>query len=316
VTRVLAAVAVALMLVVGVPAAAVASLGQDPDSTIELSATGAAPGGRVTVTLHGWPTGVVEVAICSSAGEATSSATCAIASSLTMSVSPGRIATGTLRVAAPPADCPCEVRARSLDRRTEVAAPLGLRGLVESPARQEGAWSSRPVVVDQVALSGRGLTEQFGLSGNRIVTMRIRNRGSERVSGIALSVAAGKKGSDLEAVDVPDVAPIEPGRSRRVRVPVRFDGPVSGTYVVEVTVSAASVSSMASVDTTVHPWGLVALGAVLVVALAVRLVRLRRGLARRRADDRTDDSAESTLDPLDTTEHGRENPRLEEAAIP
>jgi len=164
-------------------------------------------GGELSVTLTGWPDGQpVSVTVCGALAQH-GSADCAVASGTLLAPDAGGRAEGSLAAAAPPAACPCVVRARALtgSLTVAVAAPARIVGLAP-PAQPTGAAAAEP---DSAIVSAPETTPAPGLTVGRYLALLAAGVAVILIVGLVVLARARRRREPTSAVPsaVPSAAP-------------------------------------------------------------------------------------------------------------
>ncbi|MDA8267517.1 MAG: hypothetical protein M0013_03965 [Actinomycetota bacterium] len=283
--RLVAVVAVGTAL----PAPAAAS------SLPRLSATPSAvrPGSVMSIGAYGLnPLTDYQVQICGDAGIRTS-ADCDLPASTTAATSQAGHFVVELRVAAPPAPCPCVVKAEPLVGRGTLTqqvltVPITITGASYAPpaaqAVSEGYSGLR--VIHAVVVGSGSWAEWFGATPHRALLVRLRNVSADLIPSTPFVLRAGQGPDPSQVVATPVLPPLFPGQTVSYRVPVTFPAMSIGHY--EVVGSLGSVGQIVpfTARTTLMPWGLLALAALVVALTVARAVMRRRRRAARSATGR------------------------------
>ena len=267
---------------VGTTSARAQAVEQAPTITLDRAAL--KPGERVLVTLTGWRSQVVTVAVCGNLAKRGSS-DCNMAASQAFGIARGAgTALAQLTVPGPPTSCPCVIRASSSAQAEVALAPIDLIGVPVGPLVDPTAES--PVVISLETRRVRGgLIKAFrsALGGPTVydVTISIRNRSPELLPSVALWGSVGRSRTDeLVSFLLPSSGELAPGATWTGTERVRLPAPVLGTYVWRA--GAAGGGSIGQVEkvSSLFPKALPLLGMVLLVDLAAMAWRRR---ARRKA---------------------------------
>ncbi|MEV7229744.1 hypothetical protein AB0M79_22360 [Polymorphospora sp. NPDC051019] len=266
------AAALAVAAALGTPVAAAAEPTAGPP-TIGIDRAEVAVGAQLTVTLTGWPAGLVNIELCGNAGRR-GSADCAVTSAVQVAVTGNRPARTRLRVAAPPAACPCVVRATSLDQGTSGTVPLSVTGgtaPAAAPTTETGTVPAAKLVVTELRVSAQpSWSSVFGGSARQLLVATVRNDGTAPAVEPAVSVTLGRGDEPTGFVPPPLLDTIAPGEQRVVRLPFTIPAPAVGRYTVRGEIGGLSQPVVFSATVRNHPWGLPGLGVALAVAWYVR----------------------------------------------
>ncbi|NVI92794.1 hypothetical protein [Actinomadura sp. BRA 177] len=245
----------------------------------------AAVGTTVRVRGSAWtPGAVVQVQICGQKA-VHGSADCDTRGGVTARIAPTGTFEAGLTVGAPPAACPCVLRAATLPGAgggppRQAAIPFAV------PGHPTGAILPEivPVQADIVGLElvgGGGRGELFGGSPRRVLVLRVRNSGADPIKDAPLVVGWGADKEPDNPLDAPRTGVIAPGETAVYRIAVKLPPASFGTFAVGGRF-AGSVPFKTSFST--FPWGLIGVNvlAALLLLLGIRLT-LRRRAARKAA---------------------------------
>ena len=264
---------------------------QTPASpALVLSSGEAKIGDTVVVRFEGWDAAALTLTICGN--EALRGASdCDVARGQGIGLLRGGPTLAELKVEAPPATCPCVVRAVTSTGSATQTAPLVIRGVAVGPLVRPGP--PKPLVavsaeVSPVRSSWRGL---LGGRRDQQVSITLRNTSTATLSKVSLGLAVGRTAKGARPVAVPDVEPLAPGETRVYDVPATVGAPTWGRYVWDVTVDGAGPRAGTLVRSSAVPWLLYILVCLLGVDLAVitsRTLRKRRQRRQEGAPPRTE----------------------------
>ncbi len=261
---------------VGTTSARAQAVEQAPTITLDRAAL--KPGERVLVTLTGWRSQVVTVAVCGNLAKR-GSPDCNMAASQAFGIARGAgTALAQLTVPGPPTSCPCVIRASSSAQAEVALAPIDLIGVPVGPLVDPTAES--PVVISLETRRVRGgLIKAFrsALGGPTVydVTISIRNRSSELLPSVALWGSVGRSRTDeLVSFLLPSSGELAPGATWTGTERVRLPAPVLGTYVWRA--GAAGGGSIGQVEkvSSLFPKALPLLVMMLLVDLAAMAWRM------------------------------------------
>ncbi|WFE30425.1 hypothetical protein O7623_15095 [Solwaraspora sp. WMMD791] len=280
------ACALALVLVAGAgglpsaPATATA-----PQVTVAPAA--GSVGASVTVTLTGWPTGIVQLEICGNQARR-GALDCATGAARQLYVADPQPLAARLAVAAPPVACPCVVRARTLtpeavdeavDEAATVAvtgtAPIDLTDLTAPVAPTGPGRAGLRLAGLSVVPAARDWATLLALRGEIVIDIDLRNDGTVEAGEAQLSLLTGRPGRPTSVVEATDVAPLPAGQGTTVRIVVPVDGPLYGRYAVQGRLTTMDTvgdtdAVVFEVQTERYPWGWAALAGMLILGLLVR----------------------------------------------
>ncbi|MFE1231744.1 hypothetical protein [Streptomyces sp. NPDC058745] len=270
--------AVTVLSVVGGAGPVVAAAATGPAVTVEGAQ--AAPGRPVKAAGTGWrPGATVQVEICGG-GALRGSADCDTLRAAVALVAADGTFRLTLIAGAPPAACPCVLRAVAAQDGARAQTPLHVAGAAGGPPATVPAPVVRVDVVAATLSGGPRFGELFGAPAHRTLTVTLRNPGDRPLGRAPLIVAWGPGATVDLPVGIPVTAELPARAERTYRIPVRLPAAAFGRY----SVGGRYASAEFSVTTDLYPWGLLGLAAVAVLLTVFTVsVAVRRGAARRRA---------------------------------
>lgn len=267
---------------------------------IVLDRTELRPGEPVIVTLSGFTSQQVTVAVCGNLAKR-GSEDCNMPKAQSERIRPDEPETLTqLFVEEPPMPCPCIIRA--LGGNGEFAiAPIDL---IDHPIAPVVSPEFGPLVevdirADRVpsTLSSRIRTGLGGATGYS-VTVSVRNTTTETLANVAVRArVASRFGDDVAPMRFDTPGPIEPGKTWSQTLEVELPAPFIGTFTWTASASGAGPIVDDTFTTDAVPSilyafvGLLALDLVVLLARAVRRRRRRRRATTRRRTQPTSDSA-------------------------
>lgn len=299
-TRLRQAAASLLLVLLATAALVVPPSGASPAAptgraTPQLSTetTSAAVGDQVTFAVRGFAADRVQVELCGRRG-VTSSLDCDVSGGALALVSgPERTGSAILRLAAPPGDCPCRVRAVGIGTRESAVLPFAVTGVPQRGALHRPAGPPAPtsVAVSVAVAKPAGAVERlrgwFGLSDRREVEVAVRNTGSAALSDSRVQLRIGRDATDAAHVASAALPSLAPGEETTLRVPVDLsDGVAAGRYVVVGSVSGADTGGSFGTQASTMPVLLLTAGLALALTVALSVVR-RAARRRDRARGRT-----------------------------
>lgn len=256
--------------------------GAGPSVTVDPPA--ARPGEPVAVTVSGFESMTVTVAVCGNLARR-GSADCDVRSSEGLSPGLGGGEDGTrLFVTEPPVPCPCVVRAANSSHDEVATAPLEVIGVAVAPVVEPERTGPLLAVSVEVrrARSGLAGSARAALGGPTTyeVAVSVRNRTDETLDAVRVAgVSAHRFDDDAASFEVTP-GPLGPRQTWRRSVEVEVPAPAIGDLRWEVVASGAGPAVRAERTTTATPVLLLALLAVLAVDLAAmswRATTRRRG---------------------------------------
>ncbi|MEY2423528.1 MAG: hypothetical protein QOI95_3595 [Acidimicrobiaceae bacterium] len=258
--------------------------GADGAPTAVAEQTSVAEGTFVRVSGTGWTaarTGLVFVQVCGNAG-INQSADCDLAGAASGGVRDGGIFYTGITVHVPPKPCPCVLRVYTVEGVDPVLIPIEIDGVpTQAPSSAVGVL--RRVSVSGVHVeSADAWPTWFGAAPHRRLAFSVTNTGDTLLRSPAVTLAFGRGSSPDGFVASPNLGDIAPGQTVVNRVDLPMDVLSVGTYRVTVKVDPIGAeAATGSAQTTVIPWGLIALALLLAQLVLLRIRnRYRRRLAR------------------------------------
>jgi hypothetical protein len=284
--RAVTAVLVAVLVLVGVGGGVGAQEPEQPaQPTITVSEPVITPGQTVVITLAGFRSEVVTVAVCGNAAARQSTDCNQVASEGVRFNRDGSLTQRSFVVMAPATTCPCVLRASTLTNDEVAYAAIELVGHPVGPiVRSEGVTPLRVRLGVERAPQGIGasMRSAFGGPTTYDVTVTVQNRSGEVLEHVAVAGSAGRsRGDDLIDLDLPAVGRLEPGATWQQTIRAKLPAPVLGRAVWQVTASGSGPAVEADLTTRHTPIPLFVLVVVLVVDVAAIVWRR---MARRRLD--------------------------------
>lgn len=278
-TRALPLLAAAMFLVPAAPSPASAQAAASDGPDITLSDTEAGAGGDVTVRGTGWrPKAVLTVLLCGqNAIGGTNS--CANADGRAVTVSPDGSFTRSLPVTDPPKACPCVVRATAVtggyaaaDARIEVAG----HPVKRLPADPGGGRLS----VLAARLEGSsGLLTWFGAPPERTLVLTVANLGAARARNPVFEVGTAHGLYAPEWEKQQWRGGIDPGKKKRVELPVELAAGAHGDYTVSAEYSGKVLTEQPW--EVGRPWGVTLFWVLLCVVVPAAVFRLGMAIVDR-----------------------------------
>ncbi len=223
---------------------------------------------------------------------------CSLASTVEVGISDEGTFSVPMRLVAPPSPCPCAVVVSGATTTPLVRRIKLIGHPVDLSARDATAvrGGAPDIEVMSARLSGASsLGTWFGLPGESVMRLRLVNNGT-RAATPHLDVGWGASiGAATRWVSVPTAPIVAPGESTTLEVPVTFDALGNGEQVVAGTVRAGGNESTFDDVVTVRPWGLFALGLLLVLLAPLALLARLARRQRTRQDYSHDPPAEEVL---------------------
>ncbi|MFI8293400.1 hypothetical protein ACIGBL_30110 [Streptomyces sp. NPDC085614] len=279
-----------LLIVLLLPAATVLSVvgGAGPAAAagpgVTVEGALATPGRPVKASGKGWrPGATVQVEICGG-GALRGSADCDTLRAAVALVAADGTFRLTLIAGAPPAACPCVLRAVAVQDRARAQTPLHVAGVAGGPPATAPAPVVRVDVVAATLSGGPRFGELFGAPAHRTLTVTLRNPGDRPLGRAPLIVAWGPGATVDLPVGIPVTAELPARAERTYRIPVRLPAAAFGRY----SVGGRYASAEFAVTTDLYPWGLLGLASVAVLlTVFTASVAVRRSAESRRARRRT-----------------------------
>ncbi|MEU8139279.1 hypothetical protein [Streptodolium elevatio] len=247
-------------------------------------------GTRLTVWLTDWTPGTITVRLCGNAATR-GSADCANATAVSSYVRGPAPAAVVLAVAAPPVACPCVVQASDAATTGRVTQPFAPSGLPDLPQAPTAAPAPAAVEIADARLVDErpwhaSWSAWFGGSARRTLVLTLRNPGPWPAAAPPLSVVVGRDDPPTTLVATPDVGTLAPGEQRTFHIDVTLGGPAYGTYHVRgqlagLTTDPGAPAAVFELRTTTTPWGLAAVGVLLLAWLLAPLFRRVRRVKHR-----------------------------------
>jgi hypothetical protein len=264
----------AAFLPFGAPAA-----GADPAPLVTAPAA-AFPGATITVDGFGFEAnGQVSVAVCGDGGLDGSSG-CDLSGQIALIASSSGLFAAEIKVSVPPDPCPCAVVVETVGG--DIKRPIVIIGAPTSTASPvaSAAPSTSESLHTRIA-GGESWKSWFGLPNTRSLTVTVVNKGTvaSLPAPITVSVVGTPGGTvDAAAATVPS---LQPGQSTTLHLAVPIAALTIGTVTTHTQVLAFNDTLTSGAQTFEIPWALLALGAVVVQLVLLRLRdRFRRRINR------------------------------------
>lgn len=278
------AAAVAVALVGGVPTAASSAWAAAPPH-LALATTTIVPGQEVAVSGTGWAAGAALTATVCGADAVGGTADCANTAASELIASPTGVVTGYVNGALPPQPCPCVVLVIGLNTQFTQKIPVTVVGAATAPVPPAPTTEEPDLRIQDLRVAAT-LTagSAMGAAAPRTVELRLHNAGPYPETPELI----GRWGHPTEvnhAITMPSVGSVAAGATKEVRATFSLPAFSVGTYIVLVTAEVVGFAKQTSAtrSTTQWPFGLFALGVVLLVLLVVGLATQPRRRRRRRA---------------------------------
>jgi len=259
------------------PALAVA---QASPATVHLSTGTARPGDSLIVAVGGFGSPTT-VTICGNNG-LRGAVDCDQIGGIGLPASDRAIQQDRLVVTAPPAPCPCIVRAATAGDTQVVTTPLDIIGVATAPvvAPDVGAGADLRVAASVAGVPSSffdRIRSAFGGRTERRLSLILTNTGGAALTGLTVSAAVSRGTQGGEPVSAPNIQTLQPGETRPYTIRVSLSTPAFGSYHVYGSVYGGSTPVSFDVTTTTTPWGLLVVAVLLVVDVgAIAAMRVRR----------------------------------------
>ncbi|MBB2942541.1 LPXTG-site transpeptidase (sortase) family protein [Actinoplanes lutulentus] len=262
--------ALALLALLAIPGSASAA---GPAITVDQKTT--LIGDTITVSLTGWPAGVVTASLCGNEAR-DGSADCAVQSASSTSVPATGKAGLRLRVSAPPVGCPCVVRASTITGEKIADTPIDVTDVADAATVTATTGDAELTVLDAGVRNRWTLWSLLGGTAYRTMTVTVRNEGTAASPGSELSLDLGRAAGS-EAMKALPIGPLAPGAELRLEIPFAVAAPAAGRYQLTGRIDGtAGTEATFTTSTAVWPWLLllVPLGLILIVRAAASLKRM------------------------------------------
>jgi hypothetical protein len=250
-----------------------------PEPAVHVDTEYAAIGQLIHITGSGWsPVGqTVEIEICGQNARDLSS-DCDQGNQYTAAIRTGGVFYGALTVRLPPSPCPCVVTVADQGSFSGVRVPIIIFG---APTAVIPTQSPRaPVALHASLVTPRSASAWFG--GPKAVTLilRVTNLTSIAYGSPTLTVNVGRGPNPSGFVLGKQLDPLGARGTRVLRIPVTIPAFTFGRYTLRAQVMTPTGPVAIVVGTSSYPWGLFAVGAIMLSAAALilwRRVRRRKG---------------------------------------
>ena len=263
--------------------------------TIVLATHRLVPGHSVAFTGHRWPGGTaIQLQLCGRKA-IDGSADCLGSTAVTVSPGPTGEVDGRLVVRTPGRPCPCVVLVQTLPASGSSTIPVTVVG---APKEAVHPAPAARFAVHASVTGGWSWGSLFGLGTDRELNVTVTNQSRVTLEPV-VSARWGRGGSEDNVISAPPPKPLGPAQTTTIVAPFRL-GPFShGTYSVTGTVHGSNPPVNFATTTSTTPWGLLAILALLVVLLLLKLGNsLRKARNRGKARHARDPGDESGLDAL------------------
>lgn len=281
----------ALVAVFGVGAAIAQSVPSTSGPSITPDPSTVSVGDQISFTVAGFDGPDFVVSVCGNEARR-GSTDCDMVGSKALPVDRENdfVTVNAMQVGAPPAPCPCVLRAASSANDEVAVAPIELLGHPVAPVVDGGAVRDPLVVIVDAQPAPQGVADSFratlGGPARYAVTVTVRNRSVISASDVTLSMSGGRSDDDFRVIiDAENPGVIPAGQTWQQTVEAVVPYPSFGTFQWRATASGAGVPVTASTTTSSKPTLLIALAMFLVIDLFLLLIRFT---IRRRAAQ-TDD---------------------------
>lgn len=270
-----------VVLLAATVALVAAPAGAQERPQISLDQAEVAPGQPLLVTITGFTSQQVTVAVCGNLAKRGSS-DCNMPSAQSERIRDDEDVTLTQVFAqAPPMPCPCLVLAFSPSSSEFAVAPITLVGHPTGPVVEPELGPLVEVEVDAQRVGGGllgSVRSSLGGPTRYQVTVGVRNITTEPLANVELNGVARHRLTDAVQLDLARPGVIEPGQTVVQTVEAEVPAPVIGGFTWEVSAYGAGPTVEAASTVTNRPLLLY----VFVVVLLVDLVAIAWRLARRR----------------------------------
>ncbi len=264
--------------------APVAVLGAAPAAaagpTVVTSTSYAVIGELVGVSGSGWsPVGqTVQIQLCGRNAIDLSN-DCDQTNQYSAAIRAGGIFYGSLTVRPPPTPCPCVFLVTAAGSFDGVKVPITIAGAPSAPL-PAATPPGPPVRLSPKIEAPVSVSSWFGGPKDATLVLTVTNTSGIALNEPALSVTVGRGGTPTGFVAGRQLAPLPAGASRTLRIPVRIPLFTFGAYTVRSTVATGQGAVAADTPVRTYPWGLFAVGVLLVALVLLAVVRrLRRRVA-------------------------------------
>jgi len=244
------------------------------------------PGGRVVVTVDGFSSRNVTIAVCGNEARR-GSADCEMTTSQQIRFEDNGEPTWTRFVVPEPTlPCPCVVRVTSPDNEEIAVTPIVITGHPVGPVVDPPTIGDLVDVSISAASNPDGVldTVRASTGGPALydVTVSVLNIGPSALRTVRLSVEGSRGGNALPPIEIEDPGLIGVGQTWQQTVQVRVPAPSFGEVEWRATASGAGQPVGATITTNHRPVLLIALAVVVVAVIEVLLIRftIRRRVAR------------------------------------
>ena len=254
--------------------------------TVLLASDQLRAGDRLDFTIDGFEGTSVIISVCGN-GALRGSVDCNMVESEGLRLDrDGNSTNSSVPVAVPPAPCPCIVRVSDSENTQIAVAPLVIIDHPVAPLVPPAKFVQPLVVTVTAVESPASLSNRLRSSaGGRTVydvTVNVRNRSTQNVTGVRVSGFGGRSTNDERVtLELTEPGAIGPGQTWTETVLTAVPAPVWGTFHWQATASGIGPSVIGATTTSQQPWLLILLIVVLVIDALILLVRLVQRLRRR-----------------------------------
>jgi 3D (Asp-Asp-Asp) domain-containing protein len=207
----------------------------------------------------------------------------------------------SLKAAIPPAPCPCVAVVFSPQLTTTPSSPVTIVGAPSAPLTPPASavTVSQPLRVVSAQITGNGpWYSWFGGMAHRTLVLTLQNPNKGVYPHPSLVLTVGKPGSALSTVSTSPLPSLGPNGTTTVHVPVVLPAFAFGNVEVVGAVGDAALKAPIKETTTIIPWGLIVIAALLLqfIFLGIRNAVRRRN--RRRAPEAPPHTEFTNLGPL------------------
>lgn len=225
-----------------------------------------------------------QIQVCGNGGFG-GSTECNLASSTTAATGETGYFSIVLTVERPPVPCPCVVKAIPLRGSNtlaynEVSTPITILGMPTAPVVPPSVTgtSSGLQVLEAHLVGTTSWSEWFGAPAHRTLVLVLRDGGPDPIPSTPVVIRSGQAGNPSQVVGAPFVPPLRPGQVVSYRISTTFPPLAHGQYVVVGTLGPSGQTVTFSTTTSLMPWGIIMVLAIIVLVAVVLIIRriLRR----------------------------------------
>ena len=250
----------------------------DGHGSVAVSPSGAAPGGRATVTGTAWPPGTLLTVLLCGQNALSGTDSCANTTERAVTTAANGTFTVQLPVVAPPKPCPCVIRTTSVTGAgLTVDTPFPVLGAAVVPiVPSAGKLLGLTADLD----GGDGLMNWFGAPAHRVLRVLVANMGDSPVSNPVFRTGISHSVFAADWQDYQWTGTVAPGARQEIDVPVDFGFGAHGAYSVELDYAGRQLATRPA--GLPRPWGVALFWALLYLVVPVGLFRVGLYLLDRR----------------------------------